>query len=347
MVYSRFLRIAVISCLVAPGRVAAQTCELTDLGPLGQSWSRAQGMNAAGMVVGGSPPARDMSPGPFVWRDGRMRALPTPDGHGTATGIDSTGKRIVGELPGARAALWTDGVLMPLPTNEGFTSSAASVNDAGLIVGAMGVALPSWRATLWKHGQATALGTLGGMSSRAWAVNQRGDIVGQSRTAEDRMRPFLYRDGQMRELPLLSGFTEGGAAAISDTGFIAGVLERVEVATRDANTGETYAPGDARAVVWAPDGRLTVLPTLGGRISRAAGRNAVNDRGEVVGESATAAGAMHAFLWKAGKMLDLNSLLPAGIAVVVTTAAAINNNGQVGARALIAGVEHAVLLVCK
>jgi uncharacterized membrane protein len=127
MAYSRFLRIAVISCLVAPARVAAQTCELTDLGTLGQSWSRAQGMNKAGMVVGGSPPAGDMSPGPLVWRDGRMRALPTPDGHGTATGIDSTGKRIVGELPGARAALWTDGVLMPLPTNEGFTSSAAPV----------------------------------------------------------------------------------------------------------------------------------------------------------------------------------------------------------------------------
>jgi probable HAF family extracellular repeat protein len=45
--------------------------------------------------------------------------------------------------------------------------------------------------------------------------------------------------------------------------------------------------------------------TLSGRRSEA---TAINDRGEVVGDSATADGRQHAFLWRRGKMIDLGSL---------------------------------------
>ena len=38
---------------------------------------------------------------------------------------------------------------------------------------------------------------------------------------------------------------------------------------------------------------------------------AINDRGQVVGWSRTAAGPTHAFLYSHGTMTDLNSLIPA------------------------------------
>ena len=56
--------------------------------------------------------------------------------------------------------------------------------------------------------------------------------------------------------------------------------------------------------VWQ-DGKMTDLGTLGGRSSRP---RAINERGQVVGESVTASGETHPFLWQNGKMTDLGTL---------------------------------------
>ena len=65
---------------------------------------------------------------------------------------------------------------------------------------------------------------------------------------------------------------------------------------------------------------VTELGTLGGGRSNA---QAINNRGEVVGFSLTAAGQGHAFLWQSGVMTDLGTLGGASVAT------AINEHGQV------------------
>jgi len=78
------------------------------------------------------------------------------------------------------------------------------------------------------------------------------------------------------------------------------------------------------------------LGTLGGGASRAWG---INDRDQVVGESETADGRTHAFLWSNGQMTDLGTL-----GGPFSRAADINNRGQVvGTSMTAAGDSHAFL----
>jgi len=68
---------------------------------------------------------------------------------------------------------------------------------------------------------------------------------------------------------------------------------------------------------------ISDLGTLGGTFSIATG---VNDLGQVVGYSATADGATHAFLWQSGTMTDLGTLRAAA---GESHATGINRLGQV------------------
>lgn len=84
--------------------------------------------------------------------------------------------------------------------------------------------------------------------------------------------------------------------------------------------GASPAAGPAQAQArWA----IEDLGTLGGEESQAV---AINGRGEVVGWSLTAAGAIHAFAWGNGRMRDLP---PVGMGVDVSEAVAVTDTGVV------------------
>jgi probable HAF family extracellular repeat protein len=86
-----------------------------------------------------------------------------------------------------------------------------------------------------------------------------------------------------------------------------------------------------------PTLRIVDLGTLSGECCSQA--NAINDRGEVVGDSSVASGARHAFRWRAGTMTDLGTL-----GGFNSTASDINARGNVvGASELADGSTHAVL----
>lgn len=66
---------------------------------------------------------------------------------------------------------------------------------------------------------------------------------------------------------------------------------------------------------------MTDLGTLGGNESCAV---AINDHGQIIGNSQTTAGEYRAFLWENGAMIDLGTLDSKRI-----IATAINNSGQI------------------
>src|SRR5262245_10687693 len=82
---------------------------------------------------------------------------------------------------------------------------------------------------------------------------------------------------------------------------------------------------------------ITDLGTLGGSYSAA---NGINANGQVVGESVTAGGLSHAFLWSDGTMRDLGALDGIG-----SSAYAVNDRGQIvgQTRTLPTGEGHAFL----
>lgn len=143
--------------------------------------------------------------------------------------------------------------------------------------------------------------------SRTWArdMNDRGQIVGQREIRTDVVHPFLWHRGTAIDL----GVLETGP---DEMGIAAGINAHGDV------VGGSRIGSTNHAVLWRR-GRIIDLGTLGGAYSFA---NAINDRGQIVGNSEVASGELHGFIWQNGRMRDL------GIRGF-TMAVDINNRGQV------------------
>lgn len=203
---------------------------------------------------------------------------------------------------------WVIHDLGTLPGPYALRSEADKVNDAGAILGWSGGAGPSARAVLWRHGGRRVLQ---GSWSLVTAMNRAGDVVGIAPVTHDaRGHLFLWRhDGSHVDLTSRDGI-RGEAADINDRGAIVGQMD-VRRATH--------------AFLWR-NGRVTDLGTLGGKTSSA---SAINNAGEIVGESQTATGHAHAFLWADGRIRDLGTLPGES-----SRATSINDRGE------IVGIAH-------
>jgi probable HAF family extracellular repeat protein len=305
---------------------------VTDLGGLGGTISEAWGINNAGQVVGRAYLAGDVWFHAFVWEAGVMTDLGTigqgcNPGHSWAYDINDAGQ-IVGQTCAsgisARAFRRTGGVMTDLGTLGGTGSGAFGINSAGHVVGAAAVPGDPFNHAFLYDGAMHDLGSLGGAWSAATHISDHDTIVGWSeiRPLPDRKpHAFVYSAPTMTDI-----FPGAGAACCS---YAWGINNA------DTVVGEAYD----RGFVFSR-GVVTDLPTLAGSKTSA---YAINDADEIVGYSVTAAGA-HAFLYRDGRIIDLNDHIPDDPGWVLNYATAINDVGQIAGIGTTGGRTRAFLL---
>ena len=93
--------------------------------------------------------------------------------------------------------------------------------------------------------------------------------------------------------------------------------------------------GAHRALLWER-GRTRDLGSLGGRGSAA---TAINERGQIVGTSATRSGKDHPFVWENGRMTDLGTLP----GTTSSSAVAINDRGVIVGTSIVGDNTRAVI----
>ena len=173
-------------------------------------------------------------------------------------------------------------------------------------------------ALLWESGRWGEIGTFGQAASAAMDINDRGQVVGSYGPAEEDGRGFLWIGGRMRDLGTLPGATTSLAWAINNRGQITGL------------SGYTLGgTNEIHAYLWER-GTMTDLGTMGSGFSVGYG---INDRGQIVGVSRTAA-----FVWENGVMTALSTLGGA-----FARAQDVNNRGQIVGLSATADETHATL----
>lgn len=251
-----------------------------------------------------------------------------------AEGINDAGKVVGGASTSdegvGHAFLYSGGKMGDLGTLGGSSSGASDINEAGKVVGSSNTNDPNdpQRAFLYSDGRMRDLGTLGGDQSFAFGINDADKVVGFAYTSDNAdLHAFLYSGGVMRDLGTLGG-SRSGANGINNADKVVGFAY-----TSDAT---------AHAFLYS-DGQMSDLGTLGGSDS---GALDINDAGQVVGSASTSdAFTSHAFLYSDGVMRDLNSLIPADSGFELSSAAAINDNGDIVGYGLDqGGLQHAFLL---
>jgi probable HAF family extracellular repeat protein len=283
--------------------------------------------------------------------------------------LAATAATLFAQRPTAQGYSITD-----LGSLGGTSSEAAGVNNLGDVVGASTTATAVSHAFLYRNGLMFDLGTLpGGSASYATAINDRGEIVGFSGINaygpqfRERTQGFAWVDGTMHALGALYcrcsfnvRYGTSRALAIANGGQIVGDSETdrgesfrhaflwQDNGMRDLGAevdgaGNSYADGinDINEIVGTVNGRaflardglsqeLGVLPG-----HTASDARAINNKGQVAGNSVTADGISHAFLWNLGTMRNLGTL-PGDIS---SQAQALNVGGDVVGRSGVADLS--------
>ena len=154
----------------------------------------------------------------------------------------------------------------------------------------------------------TDLGTLGGNWSVATSINDLGQIVGITTLADGSFQGFSWSNGQMTVLG--DSFYP---VDINNSGLIAG---------NNFSFYLGYFSSFQYHALLYNGGNITDMGSLGGGYSRA---YALNNLGQVVGQSTTNSEVSRAFLYDNGSMKNLGVLSPGDYSVAL----GINNNGAI------------------
>jgi len=307
-----------IGVLAASG-LGSDQFTVIDLGTLGDA-TLASGVNDQGVAVGYAVDTLYKYHGFTSDQDGFTTITPMGmTAQGQAMGINSLNQAIVasymlGELR-TTALLYTNG--MPMMLGE---FMPCAINDNGKVVGSRYVTDPAGykfeQACLWEMGTLTTLEQIGGGShSIAKGLNDAGWVVG-SAIRQDSLVPTasLWINGAASDLGSIEG--SGGswsqATAVNSANQVVGISQ----VSGGQKHAFRYDLDKAGVVLSRVD-----LGELGGGYSIA---NAINDSGAIVGTSDN-----RAFVWEAGAMRDLNTLIGAGSSWQLASATGINELGQI------------------
>ena len=359
-----------------------------DLGTLGGAYSYAYGMDNRGRVAGGSATTSQtggVAQTAYLWYAGLMTNLGTLGGpfcpDCNSEGADVSGNGVVAVLsetdvtdPNAEdfcffgthrqclGAVWSDGVLKPLPPlQNGHNAAAFWINNNDEVVGfaetgqADACATPfqkfQFAAVTWdRKGNIHQLNHLPGDTvSFAFANNENGEVVGSSGLCSNSVIPpapvaphavLWQKDGTPVDLGSLGGTVD---ASMMIGNVASGVNNRGQV------VGSSALPGNqtVHAFLWpGPDGKMQDLGTLDGDFLSFPGCcNTINDSGQIVGTSIGPNGP-RGFLWENGKIRDLNTLIAQPSPYIVQTVASINAAGEIAANGVVkaTGEAHGFLL---
>jgi len=255
--------------------------------------------------------------GAFVWSsDTDTARVVEIDGLFEAPRIDDSG-RLAGVVShpgiGSEPFLWTPGIGLE---RAGFAGRTLGLNDLGQVVGRR---FDPSLGFVWDpvSGRTDLPALAGDPSSAAVAINDASVVVGTS-GSPDAVRAALWDPaGGVSPLPA-GGFELPIAQAINEIGQIVGIVSSPDL----FQAGAFWASRDAEPVL---------LPCAGPLETRCWAID-VNDRGEILGvDDPDEADAP--ILWIDGGSYVLSDLVDEAPQGVFLTALAINDRGQIGARA--------------
>ncbi|HUN66663.1 MAG TPA: T9SS type A sorting domain-containing protein [Bacteroidota bacterium] len=287
-------------------------------------------LGVLGAVSSGGQTTETHGTDPVAGRSGGRREV-MGGGGSRALGLDNAG-RVVGNssLSGnieGHAFLYDAGVMTDIGTLVGSTgvSVAAAINDSGIIVG-YSDAGTGRHAFIYRNGNMSDLGTLGYVYSFAYGVNKSGSITGISTRADSINTAFLYQNGTMTDIGAIGGWYTSGAFGINSAGHIVGSFN---------------LPVSGQHAFVYRDGTVKDLGALG---SESVGR-AINDSDQIAGWTyVSPSDAIHAVLWEADSLRDLNSCIDTASGWTLEYAYGINNRGQIVGSGLHNGQPRAFLL---